>query len=220
MRKSELRWSLIGPFVTVLAILAIELVALLGWRIPGPGIVLLTTLVFATLVGGLVSGGASAILSVLYFLHFFGESGHLASLSDSQGSRVAELAVFSFFIVLAVHGLRRRLEARQRESAARIAAEQTARGIEAMVNRLDAIIWQAHPETWEFSFVSEQAERLLGYPVRRWLDGGAEFFANLIHPEDRERVLATCREATERGMDHDRIEWSAPRGGSYGCATW
>jgi len=203
LRRSELRWRLIGPLATVVAIVAIELLAVSGWRIPGPGIVLLTILVFATLVGGLVSGGVSAALSFVYFLHFFGEPGHLGSLTDSQWSRVAELGVFSFFIVLAVHGLRRRFEARQRENTARIAAEQTARGIEAMVHRLDAIIWQANPETWEFSFVSAQAERLLGYPVRRWLDGGAEFLASLIHPEDRERVLATCREATKRGMDHD-----------------
>jgi len=39
-----------------------------------------------------------------------------------------------------------------------------------LLDDLDAIVWEADPQTVQFSFVSQKAERLLGYPVRRWLD--------------------------------------------------
>jgi len=31
------------------------------------------------------------------------------------------------------------------------------------------VVWEANPDTFEFSFVSEQAERLLGYPRNQWI---------------------------------------------------
>lgn len=70
-----------------------------------------------------------------------------------------------------------------------------------LVESAGAIVWQADPETLEFSMVSQEAEALLGYPVRRWIES-AEFWPDHIHPEDRERVLRDCREATRRGDRH------------------
>jgi PAS domain-containing protein len=39
-----------------------------------------------------------------------------------------------------------------------------------LLDDLDAIVWEADPQTVLFSYVSQKAERLLGYPVQRWLD--------------------------------------------------
>ena len=38
-----------------------------------------------------------------------------------------------------------------------------------LVNSVDGIVWEADAATLRFSFVSSQAERILGYPVDRWL---------------------------------------------------
>ena len=65
-----------------------------------------------------------------------------------------------------------------------------------LLDDLDAIVWEADPQTVQFSFVSQKAERLLGYPVQRWLDE-PDFWVNIIHPEDREWVVATCTAAVE-----------------------
>ena len=65
-----------------------------------------------------------------------------------------------------------------------------------LLDDLDAIVWEADPQTVQFSFVSQKAERLLGYPVQRWLDE-PDFRVNLIHPEDREWVLATWAAAVQ-----------------------
>src|SRR5262245_27905874 len=71
----------------------------------------------------------------------------------------------------------------------------------ALIEALDAIVWEADPRTVQFSFVSQKAERLLGYPVERWLSE-PRFWVNLIHPEDRDRAVATCAAAVDRSEDH------------------
>ncbi|MCU1340323.1 MAG: signal transduction histidine kinase, partial [Bryobacterales bacterium] len=61
--------------------------------------------------------------------------------------------------------------------------EQTEQNYGALVNSIDGIVWEGDARTGEFSFVSEQAERLLGYPVERWLRE-PDFWVSHIHPDD------------------------------------
>jgi PAS domain S-box-containing protein len=72
-----------------------------------------------------------------------------------------------------------------------------------LVNTIDGIVWEADARTLDFSFISDKAERLLGYPCEAWLDPG--FWAEHIHPEDRELAVARRREATarRRGLDFE-----------------
>ena len=70
-----------------------------------------------------------------------------------------------------------------------------------LVNGLGAIVWEAEPETFRFTFVSKEAERILGYPVRDWLDD-PDFRVHHTHPDDVDRCATFCREATRRGEDH------------------
>jgi PAS domain S-box-containing protein len=60
-----------------------------------------------------------------------------------------------------------------------------------LVNSVDGIVWQAELPSLRFTFVSQQAERLLGYPVEQWLRE-PEFWQQHIHLEDRERAIALC----------------------------
>jgi PAS domain S-box-containing protein len=70
-----------------------------------------------------------------------------------------------------------------------------------LLDDLDAIVWEADPNTALFSFVSQKAERLLGYPIQRWIDE-PDFWVNLIHPQDREWVVATCAAAVQDVRHH------------------
>lgn len=54
-----------------------------------------------------------------------------------------------------------------------------------LVNSVEGIVWEADAETLVFSFVSDQAERVLGYPTKRWLNE-ATFWKDRVHPEDRD----------------------------------
>jgi PAS domain S-box-containing protein len=54
------------------------------------------------------------------------------------------------------------------------------------------------------TYVSPQIETMLGYPVSRWLEPG--FFATVLHPDDRERVLAEV-ERTHATSETFRLEY-------------
>jgi len=76
-----------------------------------------------------------------------------------------------------------------------------------LIHGLDAIIWEADPDTLQFSFVSERAEAILGYPAEQWLKD-PNFWVEHIHPDDREQALSFCRAAINEGRDH-RFEYRA-----------
>jgi PAS domain S-box-containing protein len=85
-----------------------------------------------------------------------------------------------------------------RTTAEAVAAQQRFRD---MVNTLDGIVWEADAETFAFSFVSDQAERILGYPVERWSE--PTFWRDHLHPEDRDRAVAFRAKATSENRNHD-----------------
>lgn len=73
---------------------------------------------------------------------------------------------------------------------------------ESLIDSIDGIVWEADPQSLRFTFVSKQAERILGYPVRQWLDDPM-FWVNHIHPDDRAKTEEYCRCAIAAGMPHE-----------------
>lgn len=71
-----------------------------------------------------------------------------------------------------------------------------------LIERLDAIFWEADVESFELTYVSPRAEVLLGYPMERWLHEPG-FWVKILHPEDRERVVESCLRASQEGRDND-----------------
>jgi len=71
-----------------------------------------------------------------------------------------------------------------------------------LVDSIDGIVWEADARTFQFVFVSRQAERLLGYPVERWISE-ATFWQDHLHPADREWAAACCASAAREGRNHD-----------------
>jgi PAS domain S-box-containing protein len=71
-----------------------------------------------------------------------------------------------------------------------------------LVNNIDGIVWELDVATFRFTFVSPQAERLLGYPVEEWLKD-TNFWVRCLHPDDRDWALNYCVKATEEKRDHD-----------------
>ena len=70
-----------------------------------------------------------------------------------------------------------------------------------LINSLDGIVWEADAETFQFTFVSTQAERILGYPIASWLE--PNFWQNHTHPDDMDWCSAFCVDSTKRGQDHE-----------------
>lgn len=74
--------------------------------------------------------------------------------------------------------------------------------IEALVNSIDGIVWELDVATDRFTFVSQQAERMLGYPIARWLSEPS-FWLEHIHPDDRAWVTELKSKETQarRGFE-------------------
>ena len=108
--------------------------------------------------------------------------------------------------------------ARQLHAAAH--AKDQSRSVEQrfreLVDGVGGIVWEADPRTFRFSFVSQSAEKILGIPVRRWLEDPG-FWPGVVHPDDREAALALRREAVTRGEEH-RCEYRALA--ADGRAVW
>jgi PAS domain S-box-containing protein len=95
---------------------------------------------------------------------------------------------------------RERLLASERAAFAEtVAAQQRFRDL---VNSVEGIVWEADVPSFRFLFISKQAERVLGYPVERWLSEPT-FWKDHLHPEDREWALQFCQTATSEKRDHD-----------------
>ena len=82
------------------------------------------------------------------------------------------------------------------------ALQQSRQKYEELVNSIDGIVWEADAQTFRFTFVSQKAERLLGYPIERWLTESA-FWKNHLHPEDREWAVNYCATATAEKRSHE-----------------
>ncbi len=90
--------------------------------------------------------------------------------------------------------LERTNERLQGAAAAAVAAQHRFRDL---VNSVDGIVWEADATTLQFSFVSSQAERILGYPVEHWVSDPT-FWEDHLHPDDRESVMRLCEKSPEK----------------------
>lgn len=81
-----------------------------------------------------------------------------------------------------------------------MASQPQQRWLHDLIERIDAVVWEADPETFQFRYVSPSAERLLGFPTEDWLRPG--FWVERLHPADRERAVEECVAATRAGDDH------------------
>ena len=95
---------------------------------------------------------------------------------------------------------RSRLNRQRREAALELQRSQE--HLQAIVNSVEGIVWEADAATFRFTFVSPQAERLLGYPVTQWVVE-PHFWTNHLHPDDREEALRYCIKCTRAHRNHE-----------------
>nr|WP_298144467.1 EAL domain-containing protein [uncultured Pseudomonas sp.] len=104
-------------------------------------------------------------------------------------------------IIGAVVRINRRLSA---EIATRTALEDGLRHSEhhyrSLVENLSAIAWEAQPTDFTFTYVSQHAEKLLGYPLADWRQPG--FWLSALHPEDTQQAVDFRQRETAAGRNH------------------
>src|SRR5881394_1011096 len=87
----------------------------------------------------------------------------------------------------------------ERHRAERV-LRQTQQNYETLVHSVEGIVWEATAHNSRFTFVSQQASRLLGFPAERWLRN-RNFWKNHLHAKDREWVLKFRAQAVATKKD-------------------
>jgi len=116
-------------------------------------------------------------------------------------------------LLAAQMGLEKRVDERTKELQLEIAERARVQDelrisrqkFETLVNSIQGVVWEADPKTFAFSFVSEQAERLLGYPREQWISD-REFWKTHVHPDDH-RLAQDSRMKASREEKASQIEY-------------
>ena len=69
----------------------------------------------------------------------------------------------------------------------------------------DGIFWVADAHTFEFVYINEQVQQILGYSVDEWMSSPT-FWQDHIHPDDREEAIQFCATETKENRNH-RFEY-------------
>ncbi len=71
-----------------------------------------------------------------------------------------------------------------------------------VLESVGAILWRADARTFHTTFVSKEAEAILGYPVSSWVKVPG-FWVDHVHPDDRAWVMAFSANAVREQRKHD-----------------
>ncbi|HTJ52493.1 MAG TPA: PAS domain S-box protein [Cyclobacteriaceae bacterium] len=82
--------------------------------------------------------------------------------------------------------------------------EASRKKFEHLINTVDGIVWEADAKTLTLNFVSDQAEKILGYPISEWTTD-PDFWIKHVHPQDRERAYSHCIEAIRNKQDYQIV---------------
>jgi PAS domain S-box-containing protein len=69
--------------------------------------------------------------------------------------------------------------------------------MEALINSIDGIVWECTPDRTQFTFVSRQSERILGYDPEAWLDR-PNFWQEKLDPQDAAKAVRTAQDLAAR----------------------
>ncbi|MFO1497238.1 MAG: PAS domain-containing protein [Verrucomicrobiota bacterium] len=83
------------------------------------------------------------------------------------------------------------------------ALKRSGRQLDALIHSIDGIVWESTPDMSQFTFVSRQSERLLGYKPEDWM-AKTQFWHLKLHPQDAGRVLQSCQQMISRRDPYSR----------------
>ncbi|MBN4004278.1 PAS domain S-box protein [Nostoc sp. LPT] len=70
-----------------------------------------------------------------------------------------------------------------------------------LLETVKVIPWELDLKTWRFIYVGPQAVDLLNYPIAEWYE--ENFWVNHLHPDDKEKSVRFCQQATARCENHE-----------------
>lgn len=101
------------------------------------------------------------------------------------------------------------------QKAVEEALRESEAGLRVLLESTNAIPWVADAQSWRMIYVGPQAAKLLGYPVEAWFE--KDFWAEHVHPEDRDGAIAFCR---EQSGQHAHFEFEYRMLAADGRSVW
>jgi diguanylate cyclase (GGDEF)-like protein/PAS domain S-box-containing protein len=179
-----------------------------------PGRYLFALVPFAVVEATLVAGVTTGLLiwAVTTAGYLLTEAvGAIGSGFETNAAGLILRGALGLLLALVVGVLVREL---RHERSGRLAErEGQQRRFHDIVWDLDAIVWEADESGRQFHFVSHPAERILGYPVKRWLSEPG-FRTAHMHPEDKDRAVELYRRVAEEGR-HREFEYRMQTAGDH-----
>lgn len=98
------------------------------------------------------------------------------------------------FVIVSIADTSRRHQAEQ-------AQHQSEERFRELVESTKIIPWEADGKTFQFTYVGPQAVKILGYSLESWFQNN--FWAEKIHPEDREKAVSYCHAAAQYQEEYE-----------------
>lgn len=130
------------------------------------------------------------------------DTGLITSGGNRLEINVTNIPILDNNVIIGVYGIAKDITQRKKEEQELIAEKEK---FQSLVQTIDGIFWEADAQTFAFTFVSPQAERILGYTPQKWMED-PEFWQKHIYEEDRNEAIKFCHEKTLAGEDH-RFEY-------------
>ncbi len=213
IRDTFFRYAVAVCAISAAGALGSSRVRLLGSGGPGPYITLFAAVMFAAWFGGLGPGILAAALGVFAAQYFFVPPFHrLIPATLPNAIRALVFIVFSIFVSVLNEAVRRS-RARSDERLGKLTLETVRRksledAIRRNEERLKLALHAGQIGVWDWDITKDRIEWSdLVYDIhgveRGMFPGGLENFAQLLHTEDRERIIKSVRAALEQGVPYD-----------------
>ena len=119
-------------------------------------------------------------------------------------------------VMIFVDLYRKNVEIMHQREELRRAAKASAKRFYDLVQGLDAIVWERDAIEYQFTFVSQQAESILGYEVDDWLED-KNFMSKIIHADDLQNAKEVYTKTLD-SWDSQEVVYRARR--ADGAVIW
>ncbi len=193
----RLKKQLYKLFLTVIIILPISL--FIFSQIEFSAIVFSITTILLILIAVNLGMSSATLVAVIFsaMALFYSNNGQGAFIEEDK-IRFIDLNVFLLGMALCSQFIAAFFTERKKMEAKVHASEQ--RFID-IVNSSESIVWEADAETFNITFVSSKAERLLGYSISDWYQTG--FWLQHVHPDDGAWVANYCISHTKKMQSYE-----------------
>ncbi|MDF5708519.1 MAG: PAS domain S-box protein [Nostoc sp. S4] len=125
------------------------------------------------------------------------------------GLLVTSTLILSIYFTLIMKASNQQIAAKNQELAHKIfeqrqveiALRNHENRLRQLLETVKVIPWELDLKTCRFIYVGLQAVELLNYPLAQWYE--ENFWVNHLHPDDREKSVSFCQQATDRCENHE-----------------